>query len=106
MKIKEIELRKVVGIASQQTSNPSKPINPTQPHPPYQMALVPLLRIQKQLDTRLKNLEKATYNNDDEDFLFCLKHLLSDRIISWIYIGKKSIKFTNFNGFQDKKNVC
>ena len=28
---------------------------------------------------------------------------MSDRISSRVYVGKKSIKFTKFNGFQDPK---
>lgn len=64
---------------------------------------MPLPRIQNQLEAMLTKLERVTFNSDDEDFLFCLKWPLSDRIISRIYTGKKSITFTKFNGFQDPK---
>lgn len=36
--------------------------------------------------------------------MLCLKYPLSDRIISRVYTGKKSIKFTKFNsGLKDPK---
>jgi len=40
---------------------------------------------------------------DDEDFLFFLKRSLTDRIISKILIGKKSIKFSKFDDLQDPR---
>lgn len=52
------------------------------------------------IEERIQKLEKEMLN-DADDFLFCLKQPLNDRIMSKAFIGKKSIKFTNFTGLQD-----
>lgn len=43
------------------------------------------------------------YKDDDDDFLYCLKHQLIDRIMSKLFVGKKSLKFIKFDGFQYPK---
>lgn len=40
---------------------------------------------------------------DDNDFLFYLKYPLTNRIISKFLVGKKSVKFSKFDGLQDPK---
>lgn len=40
---------------------------------------------------------------DGGDLLSCLKHPLSDRIMSKLFVGKKRLKFTKFDGFKDPK---
>jgi len=42
-------------------------------------------------------------NYGEDDFLFCLNCPFIDRIISKLLLGKKSVKFTKFNGSQDPK---
>jgi len=54
-----------------------------------------------QLDERVTKIEQAFYN--DDDLLLCLKYPLSDIIIIRVYNIEKSIRFTNFNGFQEPK---
>jgi len=41
--------------------------------------------------------------DDEDDFLFCLKRPLTNRIISKVLASKKSINFTKFDGLQDTK---
>ena len=48
-------------------------------------------------------MKKELFNDDEVDFLFCLKHPLIDRIVSKILTRKKNIKFTKFDGLQDPK---
>jgi len=50
--------------------------------------------------TKDKKLEIELLNDNTDDFLFFLKCPLTDRIISKVLNGKKSIKFTNFYGLQ------
>jgi len=47
--------------------------------------------------------QQELFCDDDDDFLFYLKRLLIDTILSKPLIGKKSIKFTKFDGLQDPK---
>jgi len=54
------------------------------------------------MDERIEKLEELL-NDDEDDFLFYLKHPLTDRIVSKLLIGKKSLKFIKFDGFQDLK---
>ena len=45
--------------------------------------------------------------SNEDDFLSCLKIPLTARILAKIILGKKSIKFTKFDGMQDPRmHVC
>lgn len=50
------------------------------------------------MDERIDKLEKELLDEDEDDFLFCLKYPLTDRIISKVLVYKKSVKLTKFDG--------
>jgi len=43
----------------------------------------------KIMDERIEKLEKKLLNDDEDDFLLCLKSTLTDRIVSKLLVGKK-----------------
>jgi len=49
----------------------------------------------KIVQERIEKLEKELQVDNEEDFLFCLKCPLIDRIVSKLLISKKSVKFIN-----------
>lgn len=55
------------------------------------------------MDERIEKLENALLNDSEDDFLFCLKIPLIDRIISKLLVCKKSVQFTKFDGLEDPK---
>jgi len=41
--------------------------------------------------------------DDEDDLLCCLNRLLTERIISRLFVSKKSVKFIKFDDLQDSK---
>lgn len=50
------------------------------------------------IEDKIKKLEMELLTDDEDDFIFCLKIPLMDRILFKVLTRKKSMKFTKFHG--------
>ena len=88
MQLKEVELKKK---KTNKPSSQTRKAPPLTPSPP------------SKVHERIEKLEKELQVDNEEDFFFCLKHILTNCIVSKLIISKKSVKFTKFDGLQNTK---